>query len=181
MKTLKTLSLAALLLFGCLNLALAQGAKKPAASPHQVITQDFATSQIVIDYSRPGIKGRTLYKDLAPYGKVWRTGANAVTTIEFGQDVELEGHQVKAGKYAIYTIPNQDKWTIILNKDVDLWGTEYKEGDDVLRFDVKPVPLAFKIETFTINVDQIRDTSCVIYLAWDQTYVPIKVSTGAAQ
>lgn len=175
---MKKLSLFTLFMLFCTILAFAQQQpKKPAASPHQVLTQDFALSKITIDYSRPGVKDRTIFGDLVPYDSVWRTGANAVTTVEFGKDVKLEGHDVKAGKYALYTIPGEDSWTIILNKDVKVWGTVYKEGDDVIRFQVKPVPLPFKIETFTIGLDQMRDTSCVLYLAWDQTYVPIQVTT----
>ncbi len=175
---MKKIFLLALASFSCFTMAFAQETKKPAASPHQVVKQDFALSQITIDYSRPGVKDRKIFGDLVPYNKVWRTGANAVTTVEFSEDVHLEGNPVKAGKYALYTIPGADEWTIILNKDIDNWGLEYAQADDVLRFQVKPIPLPFKIETFTINVDNIRDTSCVLYLAWDQTYVPIKITKG---
>src|SRR5690625_2074051 len=149
---MKKIFLIALAIFSCLNLAFAQKAKKPAASPHQVVKQDFALSQITIDYSRPGVKDRKIFGGLVPYNKAWRTGANAVTTVEFGLDVTLEGNLVKAGKYTLYTIPGADEWTIILNKDIDTWGLEYAQADDVLRFQVKPIPLPFKIETFTINV-----------------------------
>lgn len=155
-----------------------QGVKTPAPSPHQVVTQDFGLSQVVIDYSRPGVKGRTVFGGLVPYNKVWRTGANAVTTLTFGADVALEGHPVKAGKYALYTIPAPDAWTIILNKDVKNWGTQYKEGDDVLRFKVEPIQMPFQIETLTLNLDAIRDSTAVLYLAWDHTYVPIHVTTA---
>lgn len=173
-----------LLLLGALFLAasaLAQGVKTPAPSPHQVITQDFGLSHITIDYSRPGVKGRQIFGGLVPYGKEWRTGANAVTTIEFGQDVELEGHAVKAGKYALYTIPTSQDWTIILNKDVKNWGTEYKQADDVMRFQVPSYQLPMQIETLTINLDALRDSTGVLYLIWDHTYVPIKVTSHIDQ
>lgn len=160
----------------CSITLFAQGIKMPAASPHQILTQDFALSHITIDYSRPGVKDRTVFGDLVPYGKEWRTGANAVTTIEFGQDVKLEGHDVKAGKYALYTIPNPDEWTIILNKDVKNWGTQYTQGDDVLRFNVPAFEVPVYIETFTINIDSIRNNSAVIYMIWEHTYVPIHVT-----
>jgi hypothetical protein len=160
---------------------LAQGIKTPAPSPHQVITQDFALSHITIDYSRPGIKGRRIFGGLVPYGKEWRTGANAVTTIEFGQDVKLEGHEVKAGKYALYTIPTADDWTIILNKDIKSWGTQYNEGDDVLRFSVPSYQVPIQAESFTINVDSLRDSSAVLYMIWNHTYVPIHVTTTIDQ
>lgn len=172
------LSLAAL--FFCSAL-WAQGVKMPAASPHQVLTQDFALSKITIDYSRPGVKDRTVFGDLVPYGKEWRTGANAVTTIEFGQDVKLEGHEVKAGKYALYTIPNPEEWTIILNKDIKNWGTEYTESDDVLRFNVPSYQVPVSVETFTIDIDSLRDSSAIIYMIWEHTYVPIHVTTNIDQ
>lgn len=174
----KTLLTASLLL-SCMSLALAQGGpKKPAASPRQVVVQDFATSKITIDYSRPGVKGRTIFGDHEAYGKVWRTGANAVTTIDFGQDVQLEGHPVKAGKYALFTIPTASSWTIILNKDVQNWGTEYKKEDDVLRFEVPSYPMPFKVETLTINLDSLRDNSAILYIIWENTYVPIHLTTS---
>jgi hypothetical protein len=158
--------------------AWSQGIKTPAPSPHQIITQDFGLSQLTIDYSRPSVKGRTIFGGLVPFDKVWRTGANAVTTLAFGDDVQLDGHEVKAGKYALYTIPSQGgDWTIILNRDVKNWGTQYSEKDDVLRFKVSGVQLPFQIETLTINVDAIRDTSAILYLAWDHTYVPIRLTT----
>lgn len=157
--------------------AVSQEVKTPAPSPHQVVTQDFGLSRITIDYSRPGVKGRTIFGDLVPYGKEWRTGANGVTTVAFGADVELEGHDVKAGKYALYTIPGPHDWTIILNKDVKNWGTQYNEKDDVLRFQVSSYQLPFPIETLTINVDALRDSTAVLYLIWDHTYVPIKMTT----
>lgn len=161
--------------------ASGQGIKTPAPSPHQVITQDFGLSRITIDYSRPSVKGRTIFGGLEAYNEPWRTGANAVTTVDFGQDVQLEGHDVKAGKYALYTIPGVHEWTIILNKDVKNWGTEYSKADDVLRFKVTAVQLPFQIETFTINLDALRDSTAVLYLAWENTYVPIKVTTHVDQ
>lgn len=173
----KKISLALALVLSGTGL-FAQGVKKPAASPHQVITQDFALSKITIDYSRPGAKGRTVAGELVPYGKEWRTGANAVTTIEFGQDVRLEGHEVKAGKYALYSIPNKQEWTIILNKDVKNWGTEYSQADDVLRFNVPSRQIPVHVENFTINIDSLRDSSAVIYLMWEHMYVPIHVTAS---
>lgn len=156
--------------------AQAQNIKMPAPSPHQALKQDFALSYIAIDYSRPGVKGRTIFGDLVPYGKVWRTGANAVTTIEFGENVKVEGHDVPAGKYAVYTIPGENEWTIIFNNDVKNWGTEYKGGDDFLRFTVPSYQISEQVETFTIQVDSITNTSAVVYILWDHTYVPFRVT-----
>lgn len=158
----------------------AQGQKAPAPSPHQVVTQDFAQSQIVIDYSRPGVKGRTVFGGIVPYGKEWRTGANAVTTITFGQDIKLEGKDVKAGKYALYSIPTADNWTIILNKDVKNWGTEYSQADDVLRVSVPSYKLPVSVETFTLNIDSIRNGAAILYILWEHTYVPIHITAATA-
>src|SRR2546423_701340 len=94
----------------------AQQLKTPAASPGQTIKQDFGISSIELSYSRPGIKGRKIFGDLVPYGQVWRTGANAATHIKFGDDVTIGGQPLKAGEYAIYTIPNEKEWDIIINK-----------------------------------------------------------------
>jgi hypothetical protein len=175
---MKQLILLVVLAAASLTSLSAQNIRTPAPSPHQVVTQDFALSTITIDYSRPGVKGRRIFGGLVPYGKEWRTGANAVTTIAFGQDVRLEGHAVKAGKYALYTIPTPGEWTIMLNKDVKNWGTEYSSGDDVLRFSVPSYHIPVSVESFTINVDSLRDTSAVIYMIWDHTYVPIHVTAN---
>lgn len=165
----------------CSASLFAQGVKTPAPSPHQVITQDFGLSRVTIDYSRPGVKGRAIFGALIPYDQEWRTGANSVTTLEFGQDVQLEGHDVKAGKYALYTIPTKGDWTIILNKDVKNWGTEYNPADNVLSFKVPSYQIPVQAESFTINIDSLRDSTAVLYLLWEHTYVPIHMSTRIDQ
>lgn len=174
---LKPIMITTLMLAVCSQTLFAQGVKTPAPSPHQVITQDFGLSQITIDYCRPSMKGRTIFGGLVPYDQEWRTGANAVTTIDFGQDVELDGNPVKAGKYALYTIPSEGEWTIILNKDIKNWGTQYTQSDDVLRFKVNTQQLPFQIETFTINLDNLRDSTATLYMIWENTYVPIQITT----
>ncbi|HEX8279275.1 MAG TPA: DUF2911 domain-containing protein, partial [Segetibacter sp.] len=88
---------------------------------------------ITINYSRPSLKGRTLGKNIAPFGEVWRTGANEATTLEITKDAKIEGKPLPKGKYSLYTIPGEKTWTIIFNKTWDQWGTEYKEADDALR------------------------------------------------
>src|SRR5690606_39069345 len=109
----------------------AQSIKSPAASPSQSIRQDFALSSIEINYSRPAKKGRVIFGDLVPYGKLWRTGANAPSKIKFGEDVTVGGVAVKAGEYALYTIPNKDSWEIILNTGLTNWGINgYNESED---------------------------------------------------
>ena len=155
----------------------AQQLKVPAPSPLQTIKQVFALSDISIEYSRPGVKGRTVFGDLVPYGKVWRTGANSATKITFGEDVSVEGKPVKAGTYALYTIPGKDMWTIMLYKDLTLGGdvNEYKAENEVMRADVKSSVSGVRVETFTVNVVDIASNACSIQLSWDNVSVNIGV------
>jgi Protein of unknown function (DUF2911) len=147
--------------------AVAQGIKTPAPSPTQTIKQDFALSSIEITYSRPNAKGRTIFGDLVPFGKIWRTGANNATKIAFGEDVKVGGVAVKAGSYALYSIPDKDEWEIVLNKGIGNWGTTgYKAEDDVARFKVKSQKLPFAIETLTIMLNDVTGASANVAVLW---------------
>ncbi|WP_158827053.1 DUF2911 domain-containing protein [Mucilaginibacter lacusdianchii] len=108
---------------------------------------------IEVAYSQPSVKGRTIGTDIATYGKVWRTGANEATTIQFSKDVKVEGKALPAGKYAIYTIPGEKEWTIMFNKGVKNWGTVYKEEDDAARVTVKTQKASSFTEKLTFKVD----------------------------
>lgn len=149
--------------------------KVPAPSPLQTVKQAFALSDITVEYSRPSAKGRVIYGDVVPFGKVWRTGANSATKITFGEDVKLEGNAITAGTYALYTVPNKDSWEIIIYKDLTLGGdvSNYKKENDVAHFTVKPKALNDKVETFTIEFANITSTSVVIALNWEKTRVEI--------
>ena len=126
-------------------------------------------TDIEIVYSRPGVKDRTIFGGMVPFGQVWRTGANGATKITFSTPVKLNGTDIPAGTYALFTIPGEDEWTIIINKGADQWGAfQYDEKDDVVRFKATPVKLAEHIETFTIEFNRIRDESAVMNLVWDQ-------------
>jgi tetratricopeptide (TPR) repeat protein len=157
----------------------AQTLKVPAASPLQTVKQSFALSDITIEYSRPSVKGRVIYGDLVPYNAIWRTGANAATKITFGEDVKVEGNPVKAGTYALYTIPNKDSWDIMFYKDLTLGGNvaEYKTEEELLRIKIKPATLSEKVETFTMNLANITSTTASVELLWDKTRVAFKIST----
>ncbi|MBY0427173.1 MAG: DUF2911 domain-containing protein [Cytophagales bacterium] len=157
----------------------AQTLKTPAPSPLQTVKQSFALGDITLEYSRPSVKGRVIFGDLVPFGKVWRTGANASTKITFSDDVKLEGVDVKAGTYAIYSIPNKDSWDIMLYKDLTLGGNvaDYKPENEVLRVKSKPLAYLEKVEMFTINITDITPTSATLELLWDKTRVPLKIST----
>lgn len=150
----------------------------PQPSPTAEIKQNFGLSQIEISYSRPGIKGRKIFGDLVPYGKVWRTGANSATTITFGDDVIVGDKKLTAGKYGLLTIPGEDEWTVIFTKQLDVTSpAAYKQDQDVARVSVKPYELPFSIESFTINVGDITNNSCKLELMWDNVYVHVPITT----
>jgi hypothetical protein len=148
----------------------------PAPSPACTIKQRVGLTDIEVVYSRPSMKGRQIFGSLVPYGTVWRTGANAATKVSFSTAVKLNGTAVPAGTYALYTIPGENEWTIILNKGVGQSGTQYDEKADVTRFKATPMKLPdLTLETFTIEFNQIRDESAVLNLVWENTFVPIEV------
>ena len=152
------------------------GLKLPSLSPNAKISQDFATSTIDISYSRPSMRNRKIFGDLVQYGNVWRTGANSATKIKFGEDVEIMGNKVKAGEYALYTIPGKESWEIILNTATGNWGADgYSKETDVLRFNVKPGRMEGACQTFTINITDITYNTCKIELMWERTRILIPV------
>jgi hypothetical protein len=150
----------------------------PAPSPACTLKQRVGLTDIEIVYSRPGMKGRKIFAEdgLVPYGKVWRTGANSATKITFSTPVKIEGKEIPAGSYALFTIPGETEWTIILSKNAQQFGAfSYNEKDDVLRVKVQPANIAEHIETFMIEFNDIRDESANLDLIWDDIAVPIKI------
>jgi len=128
-------------------------------------------AEVTIDYSQPSVKGRTIGKEIAPYGKVWRTGANEPTSIEISKDVKVEGQALPAGKYAIYSIPGEDEWVIIFNKKHTGWGTQYDESQDVLRVKVKPTKSSSFTEKMTFDVNKNGQVA----LLWGDQQVNFKL------
>lgn len=163
----------AALAFTCTN---AQSIRTPQPSPGQTIKQDFGVSTIELNYSRPGIKGRNIFGDLVPFGKIWRTGANSATRIKFSDDVSIGGQALKAGEYAIYTIPNEDEWEFIINKGSENWGTDYKQEDDIIRVKAKAQKLGSPVETFTMQFANVKPASVDLQLMWDKTLVSIPIT-----
>ena len=148
----------------------------PAASPTCTLKQHVGLSDIEIVYSRPGVKSRVIFGGLVPYGEVWRTGANSATRITFSTPVKIQGSDLDAGTYELFTIPSQDEWTVILQKAGKQWGAyAYKAENDTLRVKVKPVALADPVETFTIGLNDLRDESATLNLMWEKTRVPVKL------
>jgi hypothetical protein len=159
------------------TITFAQEVKTPAPSPTQTIKQDFALSSIEINYSRPNTNGRAIFGDLVPFGKLWRTGANGVSKITFGEDVKFGGVPVKAGTYALYTIPGQSEWEVILNKGLDNWGVDgYKATDDVAKFKVKSMNTGFNTDSFTMQIGKITSNSAEIALVWEKTAIVMPVT-----
>lgn len=156
----------------------AQSLKVPAQSPAGHIKQDFGLSSVEITYNRPAVKGRTIFGDLVPYEKMWRTGANGATTIKFGSDVKINNREVKAGEYALYTIPNENNWEFILNTAINSWGVSgYDNTKDVIRFFAPVKTTPFKFENLTFLIDDIKPESAMIHVAWDNTVASFEVTT----
>ncbi len=151
----------------------------PAPSPTATFSQKVGLTEVSITYSRPGIKGRTVFGDLVPYGKLWRTGANSATKLTFSDDVKIGGKDLPAGSYALFTIPGENEWTIIINKNFNQGGTgNYKESEDALRVNIKSIKIPGTIETFSIGLEDVKPTSALIEILWESTIVqiPLEVS-----
>ena len=158
------------LLFSLLATSLVAQIKTPASSPTSTVSQAVGLAKVTIEYSRPSVKGRKIFGDLVPFGKVWRTGANKITTIQFDKDVTLNGQKIAAGSYGLYTFPGQKNWAIVINSDDKQWGAyAYDPKKDVLRFDVKAEKLAALTEHFTIAFDKFTPTTVDVVLSWEKT------------
>ena len=127
--------------------------KDDRPSPPAKVATEVGDLKLTINYSQPGVKGRTIWGDLVPYGKVWRTGANEASTIEVSRDCKVGGSMLRAGKYAIFSIPGENEWTIIFNNVPDQWGAyKYDESKDALRIKAKPAKSAEFNERFKFEI-----------------------------
>jgi len=153
--------------------------KTPAPSPSQTIKQAFGLSEITLEYSRPGVKGRKIFGDLVPYNKIWRTGANASTKITFNDDVTFGGKPVKAGTYAIYTIPKEGNWDVMLYSDATLAGNvaNYDPAKEVVRVSGKATRISNKMETLNMQFQNITDNTMEWELRWENMKVTVPVTT----
>jgi tetratricopeptide (TPR) repeat protein len=165
------------LLMSSTQVLFSQALKTPTPSPMQTLKQGFALTDISIEYYRPSAKGRTVFGDVVPFGKIWRTGANGATKMTFGENVKIQGKDVPAGTYAIYTIPNKDNWEVLIYKDLKLGGNvnDYKQENELIRFTVPVVNMQDHVETFTVNVANIQASSCAIELTWEKTKISFNV------
>lgn len=148
----------------------------PQPSPFGTVTQKVGLTDVAIEFSRPGMKGRTIFGDLVPYGKIWRTGANANTKVTFSSDVIVDGQTLKAGSYGIYSIPNKDKWEVMFYSEADKRGVprDWDDAKVAAKTSVDVYPLPMGIETFTISIDDVTNNSASIGIMWEKAYVGIK-------
>lgn len=154
----------------------------PQPSPKSTVTQRVGLTDITITYSRPGVKGRTIFggdNTVVANGKRWRTGANATTNIKFSDDVVVEGKKVPAGEYGLYTIPNKTEWLVVLNKSTKQGANVdgFKDDEDVARFTVKPYKLPSLVETFLISFTDLTPATANVALEWEKTGARFKITT----
>ncbi|MBD1396910.1 DUF2911 domain-containing protein [Pontibacter sp. JH31] len=182
-KSLFSLMLSAALLCGTAVTVQAQqqGIAMPAASPISTVTQKVGLGEVTVTYSRPSVKGRSVFGgDIVPHGKLWRTGANASTKIKFSEDVTIQGNKIPAGEYALYTIPNQNEWTIVIHKNTKHWGDggqAYKQEEDQARFTVKPQTNPRAVESFTINFANLKPNAADLEIMWDKTIASFTIES----
>lgn len=168
------------LLFSALALSLTIGinaqVKTPQPSPFAKMEQVVGLTDVSVEYSRPAMRGRTIYGDLVPFDKLWRTGANANTKITFGDDVVIDGTDVKAGTYAIFTKPGVENWEVIFYSDADNWGTprEWDEAKVAARTTAQAYAMEYDVQSFTISIGDLTNDSAVLAFLWEKTYVPVK-------
>jgi hypothetical protein len=172
---LASLPLGLLLIFASGSFAQAPAVAFPAPSPLGTLKQRVGLTDIEIVYSRPSAKGRAIFGGLLSYGELWRTGANQATKVTFSTPVKLNGTEIPAGTYALFTIPGEQEWTVIIHKNTSANTGNYSPTNDQARVKAVPVKLAAPVETFTIEFDDLRDESATLNLIWEKTRVPVKL------
>jgi len=173
MKNTRIFSLLSVLLAFVFTTSVMAQDQKPKASPAATATGKVGGATVTINYSSPSVKGRTIWGGLVPYGQVWRSGANEATTVTFDKDVMVEGKLLTAGTYSFYTIPTEDKWTVIFNKTAKQWGTQYDEGQDALRVTVTPRKAPTMNERLKYDIN-----SEGLLLSWENMAVPVKITAA---
>ena len=164
-------------LFLCFSICKIQRLKTPTLSPFSEISQEIGLTKISLEYSRPSAKGRKVFGNLVPYNTIWRTGANAATKITFKEVAKIGGKTIQPGEYAIYTIPGEDLWTIIIHSNTSLRsiaGGAYKPSNDVFRFEIVPKKNNY-IETFTCQFSQVKTNALILDIVWENTLISIPI------
>src|SRR5215203_741868 len=156
----------------------AQPLRTPQPSTTQTIKQDLGIGSVELSYSRPGMKGRKIFGDLVPFGKVWRTGANNATTLNFTDTVSIGGTKIAPGKYGLVSIPDKDQWTMIVTTQLDATSpASYKQDQDLVRVNVKSVTTKENYESFTMQFANVKSKSTDLQLMWENTMVALPIST----
>ncbi len=165
------------------NFTIEAQVKTPQSSPKSTIMQTVGLTDVEIVYSRPSAKGRVVFGNLIPFGKVWRTGANENTTVSFSDDVIIDGKTLKKGKYSLYTIPKIESWEIIFYKTLDNWGNpeEWKEENVALRATVKPETVNKSVETFTMGISGLDNNFAFLEMYWENSYAAVKFEVPTQQ
>lgn len=159
--------------------AFAQQIRSPRPSPKATLTQTVGITDITVNYSRPGVKGRTVFGGLVPYDKVWRTGANEATTISFSDDVTINGQKLPKGTYSLHTIPGASQWTVIFNSVADQWGSySYDPAKDALRVTTTPKKGEFR-EWMTFEINDMTTDTATMNIRWADVVVPVTIDTGS--
>ena len=163
---------------GLLTTSLAGQIKTPAPSPSSKIEQQVGLTNFTVSYSRPGMKDRTVFGDLVPYGEIWRTGANANTTISFDTKVTINGKELEKGTYAVYTVPKKDSWEIIFYEDSNNWGVpqNWDESKVALKANAQVETLPFDVETFTVMFGDLKNDSAVLSFIWETTAANLQMN-----
>jgi hypothetical protein len=157
-------------------LAACQDKGKRPSPPAQAQCKFSDGKTLTINYSSPRAKGRKIFGDLVPSGQVWRTGANEATTFVTDANLTVGGKDVPAGSYTIFTVPNPDKWTLIINKKTGEWGIPYKyEADELARVDMKVSATPSPVENFTIALAPMGG-SCALSISWESTQASVSIS-----
>ncbi len=167
-----------LLLFLAINISVIIAQKNlPRLSPKAFVGQTVGYTNITITYGSPGVKEREIWGKLVPYGEVWRTGANEATTIEFDNNLFIEGNKVPSGRYSLFTIPNKNEWTIILNKVDDQWGAfKYNKEEDQIRFKIKPINNHY-VERLKFSFEHKEPYIAVVNLEWEKLRIPFRINS----
>jgi hypothetical protein len=169
--------ISAISLFLCFNLCYGQRLKTPTLSPFSKISQQVGLTNVTLEYSRPSAKGRVVFGELVPYNKVWRTGANAATKITFKEVAKIGGKTIQPGEYAIYTIPGENRWVIIIHSNTSLRsiaGGAYKASNDVFRFEIVPKKTNY-VETFTCQFSQVKTNALMLDVVWENTLISVPI------
>lgn len=170
-KVLTLLSFAAFIAFSNAQV------KTPPASVPAEYEVNVGLTEFDLEYNRPNVNDRKIFGDLVPYGKMWRTGANKNSTIQFSDDIVVDGQTVKAGKYAIFTKPNKDNWEVYFYADTENWGLPEKWDDAkvVMKTTAKVHKLPMQVETFSISIDEIKNDNAKLNFMWSDVYVEVKL------